>query len=405
MAFGLHAARHASQNPCIMLRHHTVFLTLVLAAVHCVPALARCPADATTAAFLAPGPYAVGVRSLTFVDSTRPTPPHAGFPALPSRTLPTQVWYPATGPAGAAPVADSPLASGGPFPFIVNSHGFGDLNSGEAYLAIALARRGFVVASPSFPLTNTGTPGGPYLTDAANQPADVRFVIDQVLALSGGNGWLAGGVDRKRIGAQGLSLGGLTTLLVTYTPTLRDRRIRAAFAMAPASCELGRKTLAPAPPLLLIDGDQDLITPIDQNAGRTFLRGRMPRTLATLARATHTAFTGLISADSAVSYDASLGCSFVSSITQQQVDDLIAAFGPAAAGTDTTGCDLPCKGAVPANAPMPATRQHDLTQAAGTAFFQERFQKSRAAHCFLRKVFAQENPEVTIARRGGASAP
>ena len=311
------------------------------------------------------------------------------------------MWYPTTGPAG-GPVADAlrvPLATG------PADKAAAHCELGEAYLAIALARRGFVVASPTFPLTNTGTPGGPVLTDAANQPADIRFVIDQVLALSGGDGWLAGGVDRKRIGAQGLSLGGLTTLLVTYNPTLRDRRIRAAFAMAPASCELGRKTLAPTPPLLLIDGTQDLITPIDQNAGRTFMRGRMPRTLVTLTGATHTAFTGLIMADSSVNYDAAIGCSFVASITQQQVDDLIAAFGPAAAGTDTTGCDLPCRGPVPATAPMTASRQHDLTQAAGTAFFQERFQKSRAAHCFLRKVFPSENHEVTVDRRGGAAAP
>ena len=390
-----------------MLRRHPLLLLVGLIPVLGVPlhALARCPADATTAAFLAPGPFAVGVRLLMLVDTTRETPAHAGFPALPSRTLPTEVWYPTTGPAGAAPVADAPLASGGPFPFVVNSPGFGDVNIGEAYLAIALARRGFVVASPTFPLTNTGTPGGPVLTDAANQPADVRFVIDQVLALSGGDGWLAGGVDRKRIGAQGLSLGGLTTLLVTYNPTLRDRRIRAAFAMAPASCELGRKTLAPTPPLLLIDGTQDLITPIDQNAGRTFMRGRMPRTFVTLTGATHTAFTGLITADSSVNYDAAIGCTFVASITQQHVDDLIAAFGPAAAGTDTTGCDLPCRGPVPATAPMTASRQHDLTQAAGTAFFQERFQKSRAAHCFLRKVFPSENHEVTVDRRGGTAAP
>jgi hypothetical protein len=54
---------------------------------------------------------------------------------------------------------------------------------------------------------------------------------------------------------------------------------------------------------------------------------------------------------------------------------------------------------------MPASRQHDLTQAAGTAFFQEQFQKSHAARCFLRKVLAAENPEVTVARRGGAAAP
>jgi predicted dienelactone hydrolase len=389
-----------------MLRRPFLLLVLVLAPLGSGAARAAgCPTGATTADFLAPGPFAVGVRSLTLVDTTRQTPAHAGFPALPSRTLPTQVWYPTTGPAGAAPVPDAPLAAGGPFPLIASSHGFGELNSGESYLAIALARRGFVVAAPTFPLTNLSTPGGAVLFDAANQPADVRFVIDQILALSDGSSWLAGGVDKKRIGAQGLSLGGLTTLLVSYNPQLRDRRIRAAFAMAPASCELTRKTLSAPHPLLLIDGDQDLITPIDQNAGRTFSRVRMPRTLITLAHATHTAFSGLVSFDSAVSYDAALGCSFVDNITQQQVDQLITAFGPAAAGTDTTGCDLPCKGQVPSNPPMPASRQHDLTQAAGTAFFQEQFQKSRAARCFLRKAFAVENPDLTIARRGGHTAP
>ena len=72
-----------------MLRH-VALLALVL--VPSLPALASCPADATTAAFLAPGPYAVGVRSLALVDTSRQTPAHAGLPALPSRTLPTQVW-------------------------------------------------------------------------------------------------------------------------------------------------------------------------------------------------------------------------------------------------------------------------------------------------------------------------
>jgi predicted dienelactone hydrolase len=405
MALRLSPVTRPGQNLFIMLRHHAPLLVLVLVVVRAVPALARCPADATTAGFLAPGPYAVGVRSLTLVDSTRQTPAHAGLAALPSRTLPTQVWYPAAGPAGAAPVADAPLAGGGPFPLVASSHGLGEVNTGEAYLAIALARRGFVVAAPTFPLTNLEAPGGTDLVDTANQPADVRFVIDQMLALADGDGWLAGGIDHKRIGAQGLSLGGLTTLLVSYNPELRDRRIRAVFAMAPASCELTRKMLPASPPLLMIDGDQDLITPIDQNARLTFRRGRMPRTLVTLARATHTAFSGFVTSGSTASYDAALGCAFVANITQQQVDDLIAAFGPAAAGKDTRGCDLPCRGPVPSNPPMPASRQHDLAQATGTAFFQEQLQKSRAARCFLRKVLAAENPDVTVARRGGAAAP
>jgi hypothetical protein len=48
---------------------------------------------------------------------------------------------------------------------------------------------------------------------------------------------------------------------------------------------------------------------------------------------------------------------------------------------------------------MSADRQHELTQAAAVAFFQERLQKSRAARCFLDKGFAAENAEVTLRRR------
>ena len=42
----------------------------------------------------------------------------------------------------------------------------------------------------------------------------------------------AGGIDRDRIGAMGLSLGGLTTTLVAFHPTLGDPRIRAAVSIA-----------------------------------------------------------------------------------------------------------------------------------------------------------------------------
>src|SRR5262249_10649851 len=106
--FSLHRDGDSGQNLRNMLRRPLLLLVLVLAPLGSGAARAvACPTGATTAAFLAPGPFAVGVRSLTLVDTTRQTPAHAGFPALPSRTLPTQVWYPTTGPAGAAPVPDA----------------------------------------------------------------------------------------------------------------------------------------------------------------------------------------------------------------------------------------------------------------------------------------------------------
>jgi predicted dienelactone hydrolase len=366
------------------------------------PARARCTLDD----FLASGSFRVGHRRLMLVDGTRDTPAWAGQPALPSRTLPTEVWYPTTATsADAAPIEDAPLASGARHPLVVNSPGLGDAGTGEAYVGIALASRGYVVASPTFPLTNTSflfDPAGPYLQDVVNQPADVSFLIDQLTTAAAPADFLAGAIDTKRIGVSGLSLGGLNTLLVTYHPTLRDPRVKAAAAMAPASCYLAAPFYDVAkPPLLLLGGDEDLITPLDTNARRTFMLSRSPRRLVTLAHATHTAFSGLIGeGTSPTSYDA-VGClALEGKLTQQQVDDTIAAFGNDPSLVDGTGCALPCVTSPPSTPPMAAGRQHDLSRAAIVAFFESTFRRSKPGSCFLARGLAKE-PDVTVARAKG----
>jgi predicted dienelactone hydrolase len=375
-----------------------IALSLVLAPLLAgVAAAAKCPSGSATGAFLAPGAYGVGMRTVTFVDTSRGTEAWGGEPAQPSRTLETIIWYPTDGGSPTVPTPDAPLSGDRPFPVVLNSHGYGDLNSGAAYLAVPLASRGFVVVSPNFPQSHLGVPGGSRLADVVNQPGDVRFVLDQVLALSADRGsWLAGGIDKKRIGAQGLSLGGLTTLLATYNPVLGDKRIKAAMVMAPYSCPLTKKMLRRNPPLLFIAGNGDRITPLEQNAARTFGKARMPRTLVDLAGATHTAFSGLVSIPSDVNYDTWIGCSAVDGITQEEFDGALAAFGPAAAAADLTGCELPCRGPEPAVPFMQAERQHTLTQAATVAFFESRFKKSKAARCFLKKGLDAEHPDVTV---------
>ncbi len=369
-------------------------------------ARARCTLDD----LLAPGKFAVGHRLLMFVDGTRGTAAWAGRPALPSRTLPTEVWYPTSATSvGATPIENAPLASGARYPLVVNSPGLGDAGPGEAYVGIGLASRGYVVASPTFPLTNTMfllDPAGPYLQDVANQPADVSFLIDQLTAASAPADFLAGAIDAKRIGVSGLSLGGLNTLLITYHPTLRDRRVKAAAAMAPASCYLAAPFYDTVkPPLILLDGDEDLITPIDTNARRTFMLSRSPRRLVTLAHATHTAFSGIIGdGASSTSYDI-VGClALESKITQQQVDDTIAAFGSDPSLIDATGCTLPCVTPPPSTPPMPAGREHDLTRAAIVAFFESTFRKSKDASCFLAHGLAKE-PDATVERAKGKRLP
>ena len=378
---------------------------LVLLAV-AGPASAKCTLDD----LLKPGRYGVGHRQLNLVDPTRGTAAWAGRPGSTSRTLPTEVWYPiADASGGLVPVEGADLASGAKFPFVVNSPGLGDAGPGEAYVGVALASRGYVVASPTFPLTSTAfllDPQGPYLQDVVNMPTDVTFIMNQLVGLSEmPNAWLAGGIDTKKIGVSGLSLGGLNTLLVTYHPTLRDPRVKAAAAMAPASCWLSETFYETVkPPLLLLDGDQDLITPIETNAARTFERARSPRHLVTLAHATHTAFSAFVGGGgSATSYDV-IGCTALEGkITQQQIDEVIAGFG-APSLTDPVGCTLPCVDSPPANPPMGAQRQHDLTQAAIVAFFESTFRRSKEGACFLARGLGKED-DASVAKAKAKKLP
>jgi predicted dienelactone hydrolase len=375
-----------------------VLLLLALVAAP-VAASARCPARVTTASFTAPGSFAVGMRMLTLVDPTRETPAHAGFPAQPSRTLPTIVWYPAA--------ADDPtrLAPGGPFPLVVSSHGLLDSNRGETYVTELLASRGFIVAAPNFPLTNFATlvRGGPFLGDVHNQPGDVSFVIDQLLELSGTTGgWLAGGVDRRRIGATGLSLGAVTTLLTTYHRTLRDHRIRAALPLAPAGgCAINRRFFSTRRPrILVVAAGQDLILPPDANVLPAIRLLRSPGELVTLVDGTHTAFSDLITADSATSYD-TLGCSLLKGIAGwgNPFDGL---GGPAAGlEPDRSACLRICQDPVPANPPMKASRQHELTKAIESAFFAATLGRSHDARCFLGERLARENADLQVQVRHG----
>ena len=176
-----------------------VFLSLLSS-----PASGLCPTASTTDAFAAPGPFGVGVRTLTLVDTTRVTPAHGSVAQQPERTLVTEIWYP-TAAGSMAPVRDATLATG-QFPLIVNSPGYADSRLGEGYLGSLLASRGYVFAAPDFPVTGAVAGNDRSLTDVSNQPGDVSFVIDNLLTLSRTPGsWLDGGIKRHHIGVSGLS--------------------------------------------------------------------------------------------------------------------------------------------------------------------------------------------------------
>ena len=164
------------------------------------------PSGSESETRMAPGPYAVEKSEETWVDPSRPTASNGDFDGAPDRTFAIALW--------------SPVDAPGPHPLLVYSHGFMSNRHGGSHLAEHMASHGYVVVATDYPLTHFGAPGGPFADDVANQPADVSFLIDRVLSLGPDDRSFGGEIDRARIGALGLSLGGLTTTLVAFHPCL-----------------------------------------------------------------------------------------------------------------------------------------------------------------------------------------
>ena len=107
------------------------------------------------------GTYPVGEIEKTFVDESRPTVPNGTYPGAESRTLRTDIFYPATGTPGGDAVPDAPPETkDAPYPLILFSHGV-TANS-DVYTASATrwASAGYVVALPNYPSSNSDAEGG-----------------------------------------------------------------------------------------------------------------------------------------------------------------------------------------------------------------------------------------------------
>ncbi len=238
--------------------------------------------------------FAVGRVSLTVVDTTRPTDANNSYPGAPDRTIPVMVLYPAKGtPDGTVTDNASPSRSHGPYPLFEFSHGF--TANGPAYeqaLLAQIAAHGYVVAAPTFPLSSGGAPGGPRLVDYVNQPADVSFVITQMLRTSQAAGPLHEMIDQNEIGVGGHSLGAITTFGLTANECCIDRRVDAAIPISGLELPFGASAWTyPKLPRLYIHGDQDGTVPY---AGSTdaFAKAPTPKYLLTLLGAPHTPFFG-----------------------------------------------------------------------------------------------------------------
>jgi len=270
-----------------------------------------------------------------------------------TRALVTTVWYPAiAGTAMAEHVigpADSPLfrlgkwavnaqPAPGRFPLIVLSHGTGGSAQIMAWLARGLASWGYVVAGVNHPGNNSLED---YTAEGFllwwERARDLTTAIDLLLQ----DPMLGPIIDQKRVGAAGFSLGGYTMFEITGGRTdpalfqkfcrsdlaegcvappefpdllarwtqlestseefrnavqqagrsLRDPRIRAAFAIAPAlgpafiPDSLGEITV----PVAIVAGMDDRIAPVGPNA-RALARLTPRATLSLLPGVGHYTF-------------------------------------------------------------------------------------------------------------------
>jgi dienelactone hydrolase len=249
---------------------------------------ATAPAKSRPPEVAAIGKYAVGVKTQTFTDTTRPT---EGIGS--SRSLQTAIFYPAQGRPTTEPVESArPDTKDGPYPLILFSHGLGARGVFYQDVIKTWVSAGYVVAAPDYPLSNQRAPGGASfgraIGDTKNQPADASFVITEVIKLDKG-GKQFGGIDAKRVGASGHSLGGITTYGVTYSGCCRDKRIKAAIPMSGLAGVVepaDQYFQDGATPLLGLHGNADGTVPY--SAGKEAYTGaRAPKFLLTFIGAGH----------------------------------------------------------------------------------------------------------------------
>lgn len=215
-----------------------------------------------TASLMPTGPYAVGTVDRVMVDPARTnlyrySPPTNAFmvtfwyPAErpPAGTLQAAMWdqgmaadtnfYAAVAAAGfsgadtqwagivpklvghqfhGAPLAAQPAR----FPVILSSHGWAANRTGVSQSAGELASHGYVVVAIDHgDCFGTQFPDGRYLhgtaaggsgvtsADRAGRLQDMQFLLDELIALDRSDPLLAGRLDLDRIGARGISAGGI----------------------------------------------------------------------------------------------------------------------------------------------------------------------------------------------------
>lgn len=382
---------HASINRAMAFASLALWITLAACGDGATPAIE----PARESEFDLPGRYGVASFDRIFVDTSRSTRANGDFPGAPERTLPVRIWYPVD--AENAGQTDAPIAASGPFPLVGYAHGFTSGKAAGGRLGEHLVSHGYVVIAPDFPLSNGGAPGGPTAGDIANQPADLGFVLQQLMRLDHP---VARAIDPTKTGIVGLSLGGGTVVIGAYHPTLSLGFVGAAVALAPAACFTGPDFYTNPMPTMLIAGTADELVPFDESPERAFGWAPSPTTLVRLDGGTHVGMLGIDAPG--INSDLTIGCAAVLGEVGEEDEDSFA--GSAALLTEgldgdvyrIDGCDLErfCKNGYVQT--MSAERQLKLVRIATLAHFEATLRGRTDAAAFVSQSLDANNADTSV---------
>jgi predicted dienelactone hydrolase len=273
---------------------------------------------------LPPGPYDVGVQTITITDPVRARPltVDVWFPIADSAGLPPQQYSLLPGVFYESPtaVAATPdvMAPDGPYPLVVYSHGSGGLRYIHSSYTEAIASYGYIVAAPDHTgntaLERLGGTETEVDVTALNRPQDVEAVIDAMTnPESTETAGFVASVDPENIAVTGHSFGGFTAYAMAsgYTNSLgsfaADPRVDAIVTMAPATGDGSGRLLsdenlaAISIPALVMVGTNDQMTPATPNVDRPWeLSNSSPSYRADFVAGQHQTFTDICDYQEAV---------------------------------------------------------------------------------------------------------
>lgn len=348
------------------------------------------PWDETSesAARLDQAPFELASIKLSFDDTTRSTPALGEFEGADSRSLNGTIWYPA--------------GNSNNHPILVFSHGFGSYHRGSRHIAQYLAKNGYVVAAVDFPLSHTRSPAGsPQLLDIVNQPGDVTAVIDHLVGLNdNADHPLHQRLDVKKVGAFGLSLGGLTTALVSYHPDYTDHRIQAAVMMAPPLEAFSPVFFASNLKVksLVFSGSMDLVVPEKANA--TQVQARHPQGwFLSLDKGSHLGFANVANPIRWMENPDDLGCAMMDRmLAKLELPDKWSKVLPNTQGVLRDVVVTPPCPEMPGQA-MNGSHQQWLARIAIGAFFDMHLrdgERASKAKAFFTQTLSQENDDLSL---------